>query len=263
MRVLVTGAGTGIGRATASVLTQRGHEVVATARRPEVLDDLDVAERLGLDVTDDASVAACAAAAGPVDVLVNNAGILGSGPLEGFPIEAAQACFETNALGPLRMTNAFLPAMRERGSGVIVNVTSVQGRVSSPLEGIYCASKHALEAMSGSLHLEVARFGIRVVVIEPGYVAPGMKRRPRHDDGTDPYAELRRQWEGTDDRLLGDAGRPAPEIVGEAIARAIEDPDTPLRVPVGADAEMILAARRDMDDAAFNDAMRAVLGITW
>ncbi len=263
MRVLITGAGGGIGRATAGVLAAAGHEVVATARDPKVLDDLDVALRLPLDITDDASVAACAAAAGEIDALVNNAGVLGSGPVEGYPIDAAKATFEANVFGPMRMINAFLPAMRERGSGVIVNVTSVQGRVSSPLEGVYCASKHALEAISGSLLLEVAHFGVRVVVIEPGYVAPGMARKPRHDDDPNPYAELRRQWEGTDDRLLGEAGRPQPEIVGEAIARALADPDTPLRVPVGSDAEMILAARRDLDDATFNDTMRAVLGITW
>ena len=112
MRILITGAGTGIGRATAQVLTARGHDVVATARRVEVLDDLDVAAKLPLDVTDADSVAACVAAAGQIDGLVNNAGVLGGGPLETFPADKAREVFETNVFGPLRMINALVPAMR-------------------------------------------------------------------------------------------------------------------------------------------------------
>ena len=263
MRVLITGAGTGIGRATAEVLTNHGHEVVATARRLEALDGLDVDQRLPLDVTDDGSVAACVAAAGEIDVLVNNAGIVEGGPIEGYPMESAQRCFDTNVFGPLRMVQALVPAMRERGSGVVVNVTSVEGRVAAPLAGIYCATKHALEALSESLALEVGHFGVRVVIVEPGYIAPGMKGAGAHHEEGTPYEELRRQWSGADDTLVGPDGRPGPELVGRAIADAIADGSTPLRVPVGADAEMILAARRDLDDAAFHATMREVLGLTW
>lgn len=245
------------------VLLQHGHEVVATARRLEVLEGLGAAELVALDVTDDASVERCTELAGRIDVLVNNAGVTRSGPLETYPVEVAQACFETNVLGPLRMIRAFVPQMRERGSGVVVNVTSVEGRVAAPLAGIYCATKHALEAMSESLAFEVGHFGVRVVIVEPGYIAPGMKGAADHDDEGTPYEELRRQWSGADATLVGPGGRPGPEIVGEAIAAAIADPATPLRVPVGADAELVLAARRDLDDAAFGDAMRSLLGITW
>ncbi|MEZ5138439.1 MAG: SDR family oxidoreductase [Acidimicrobiales bacterium] len=263
MRVLVTGAGSGIGRATSEVLAGRGHEVVATARRPEVLEGLDVAARLALDVTSDASVADCLGQAGELDALVNNAGITETGPLETYPHEALVRMFETNAFGPMRLVRAVVPSMRERGAGVIVNVTSVEGRVAAPLSGAYCATKHALEALSESLAFEVGHFGLRVVIVEPGYIAPGMRHAVRHGEAGSPYEELRRQWSGADDTLVGPSGRPAPALVGEAIADAIEDPATPLRVPVGADAEMVLGARKELGDADFEAAMRGVLGIDW
>ncbi|MCU1496390.1 MAG: short-chain dehydrogenase/reductase [Acidimicrobiales bacterium] len=263
MRVLVTGASTGIGAATALVLTARGHEVVATARRIEALDHLDVAQRLPLDVCDDQSVAACVAAAGDIDVLVNNAGITETGPLESYPHAALQRMFETNVFGPMRMIRALVPAMHERGHGVVVNVSSVEGRVAAPLAGAYCGTKHALEALSESLALEVGHFGVRVVIIEPGYIAPGMRNAVRHGEDGTAYEELRRQWSGSDDTLVGPDGRPAPELVGEAIAEAIADPATPLRVPVGADAELVLATRSQQDDATFHATMRQVLGLTW
>ncbi len=171
--------------------------------------------------------------------------------------------FETNVFGPMRMVRALVPAMRERGSGVVINVSSVEGRVSAPLAGAYCGTKHALEAMSDSLSLEVGHFGVRVVIIEPGYIAPGMRNALRHGEDGTPYAELRGQWSGADDTLVGTEGRPAPELVGEAIAAAIEDEATPLRVPVGADAEMVLATRAAQDDATFLATMREVLGLTW
>jgi len=263
MRVLVTGAGSGIGAATARVLTDRAHEVVATARRVEALDPLDVAQRLALDVTDEASVAACVAAAGEVDVLVNNAGISETGPLETYPHDVLEKMFDTNVFGPMRMVRALVPAMRERGHGIVVNVTSVEGRVAAPLAGAYCATKHALEALSESLALEVGHFGLRVVIVEPGYIAPGMRNTAHHGEDGTVYEELRRQWDGADEQLVGPAGRPDPELVGTAIADAIDDPDTPLRVPVGADAELVLATRTQLDDAAFHAAMREVIGLTW
>lgn len=263
MRVLVTGAGSGIGAATARVLTAHGHDVVATARRVEALADLDVATKLALDVTSDDSVATCVAAAGDIDVLVNNAGISETGPLETYPHDVLQKMFDTNVFGPMRLVRALVPAMRERGSGVVVNVTSVEGRVAAPLAGAYCGTKHALEALSESLALEVGHFGLRVVIVEPGYIAPGMRNGVRHGEDGTVYEELRRQWTGADDTLVGPEGRPAPELVGEAISAAIADPATPLRVPVGADAEMILATRAQQDDATFHATMREVIGLTW
>jgi NAD(P)-dependent dehydrogenase (short-subunit alcohol dehydrogenase family) len=170
--------------------------------------------------------------------------------------------FETNTLGALRVIQVVLPAWRKRGSGVIVNVSSVNGRVSSPLGAAYSASKFALEALTESLHLEVRHFGIRSVLIEPGTIATGTKAIEPHM-GPAEYAGLWEQWAGADTKMTEPSGRPGPEIVALAIASAIEDPATPLRVPVGRDAETILGLRRSLNDQAFEDAMRKAVGLTW
>lgn len=262
-RVLITGCSSGFGRAAAIELTERGHDVVATARDLSSLERLDVAQRLALDVVDPLSVEAAVHAAGTVDALVNNAGIGMGGPLESYPIDLGEAVFATNVFGPLRLIQAVVPSMRERGSGVIVNVSSVEGIVATPLHGVYAASKHALEALSESLRHEVGHFGLRVVAIEPGYFATAMRDKPSPIDiDATPYADLHRQWLGTDEKLLG-GDRPGPEPVARAIADAIEDPETPLRVPVGDDAVMVTATRRELDDAAFEATMRTTLGLTW
>ena len=262
MRVLVTGAARAIGRATVEILAGRGHEVVATARNPVLLQGLPAAQILELDVSEDASVCAAVAAAGDLDAIVNNAGVPGSGPLETYPLESFVRVLEVNTLGPLRMAQAVAPRWRERGSGVLVNVSSVQGKVGTPLEGPYAASKHALEALSESLYFELGHFGIRVVIVEPGYIAPGMKHSDEHP-GPAVYADLHTQWSSTAATLTGPEGRPGPELVGEAVADALEDPATPLRVEVGDDATMVLQLRRTLGDVEFEATMRKALGLTW
>ena len=133
---------------------------------------------------------------------------------------------------------------------------------ATPLAGPYAASKYALEALSETLHYELGHFGIRIVIIEPGYIAPGMKHGDDHRGHAD-YDELWTQWTGTDSKLTGPDGRPGPELVARAIADAISDESTPLRVPVGADSEMVLATRARLDDATFEAAMRSTIGMTW
>jgi NAD(P)-dependent dehydrogenase (short-subunit alcohol dehydrogenase family) len=262
MRVLVTGAARAIGRATVEVLVARGHDVVATARNPALLEGLAATQLLALDVTDDASVESVVAAAGELDAIVNNAGVPGSGPLETYPLDSFRRVLEVNTLGPLRMAQAVVPRWRERGSGVLVNISSVQGKLGTPLEGPYAASKHALEALSESLYFELGHFGIRVVIVEPGYIAPGMQHSDDHS-GPAVYDDLQAQWDGTADTLTGPEGRPGPELVGMAVAEAIEDPATPLRVEVGDDAAMVLHLRRTLNDAEFEATMRKALGLTW
>jgi NAD(P)-dependent dehydrogenase (short-subunit alcohol dehydrogenase family) len=262
MRVLITGAARAIGRATVEVLADRGHEVVATARDVSLLQGLPAALVLPLDVRDTASVQAAVAAAGELDAVVNNAALTGTGPLETYPVERFAQVLDVNTVGPLRMAQAVVPQWRRRGSGVLVNISSVQGRIGTPLEGPYAASKHALEAMSESLYFELGHFGIRVVIIEPGYIAPGMKHDADHR-GPDEYAELHAQWNATDSTLVGPEGRPGPETVALAVADAIEDPATPLRVEVGADAAMVLELRRNLRDPEFETTMRSALGLTW
>jgi NAD(P)-dependent dehydrogenase (short-subunit alcohol dehydrogenase family) len=263
VRVLVTGAARAIGRATVEVLAQRGHEVVATARDVAQLEGLPAVLLLPLDVRDAESVRAAVAEAGELDAVVNNAALTGSGPLETYPLERFAQVLDVNTLGALRVAQALVPSWRERGHGVLVNISSVQGKIGTPLEGPYAASKHALEAMSESLHFELGHFGIRVVIIEPGYIAPGMKHDDADHRGPEAYAELHAQWEGTVGTLVGPEGRPGPETVALAVAGAIEDPDTPLRVEVGKDAAMVLELRRNQRDAEFEATMRGALGLTW
>ena len=262
MRVLVTGAARAIGRATVEVLAGRDHEVVATARDVAMLDGLPATEVLPLDVGDAASVRAAVAAAGELDAVVNNAGVSGHGPLESYPLESFARVLDINTMGPLRLAQAVVPRWRERGRGVLVNISSVQGRIGTPLEGAYAASKHALEALSETLYFELGHFGIRVVIVEPGYIAPGMKHVDDHP-GPPAYADLRAQWAGTAATLTGPEGRPAPELVAGAVADALEDPATPLRVEVGKDAALVLQLRRTLGDAEFEATMRQALGLTW
>ncbi len=260
--MLVTGAARAIGRATVEVLAARGHEVVATARDTAMLAGLPAARVLPLDVSDPESVRTAVSEAGELDAVVNNAGMAAHGPLEAYPLDAVARVLDVNTLGPLRMAQAVVPSWRERGSGVFVNISSVQGKIGTPLEGAYAASKHALEALSETLHFELGHFGIRVVIIEPGYIAPGMKHEADHP-GPAAYADLHAQWSGTVATLTGPDGRPGPEVVGTAVADALEDPATPLRIEVGKDAAMVLELRRKLDDAEFEATMREALGLTW
>ena len=263
-RVLITGCSTGFGRATTIELTKRGHEVIATARRPETLHDLDCAATLALDVDDDASVAAAIDAAGRVDVLVNNAGFGVAGPIESVPIAEVRRMFETNVLGACRMIQGVLPQMRERGDGVIVNVTSLAGRAVGPTGGYYAGTKHALEAISESLHYEVGHFGIRVAIVEPGFFATDFQgKEPRHGLDEPPYDELDRQWSTSMERLRGGGEAPGAEPVAQVIADAVEGTEPKLRWPVGADADLVIGARATMDDATFEATMRGMLELTW
>jgi len=263
-RVLITGCSTGFGRASAVELTKRGHDVVATARKPATLDDLDAADRIGLDVDDDASVTEAVAAAGTLDALVNNAGFGVVGPIEKLPIAEARRLFDTNVFGTMRMIQAVAPGMRERGSGTIVNVTSLAGRVAPPLGGVYAASKWAVEGMSEALHYELGHFGVRVRLVEPGYFATDFQgKEPRLGLDGPPYDELDRQWQVSFEKLRGGAEPQGAEPVAAVIADAVESTERRLRWPVGDDADMVLAARTSLDDEGFEDAMRSMLGLTW
>jgi NAD(P)-dependent dehydrogenase (short-subunit alcohol dehydrogenase family) len=219
--------------------------------------------RLALDVTSDASVENAVAAAGEIDVLVNNAGISISGPIEYVPLDRAKAMFETNFWGPARMIQAFAPGMRARNRGVIVNVSSAAGRMVGPLTGYYSASKWALEALSEAIELELGHWDIKVIAIEPGYIATTMRdEEESYGIETPPYDELARICEGAASNVAaGDP--PGPELVAVAIADALEEAKPALRHPVGADAELVVAARESMTYEDFVASMVEILGVTW
>lgn len=190
LRVLITGTSSGIGRAAVGLLSHRGHHVIATGRDTAALEGSPAAQVLQLDVTDSASVAAAIEAAGPIDVLVNNAGRGMRAPVELAAPQALRRLWETNVMGPVRTIQAVLPQMRERGAGRIVNISSVAGRRSMPLTGHYAATKHALEALTEALRIEVAPFGIGVALVEPGAVTTAFGANRLGIDEFGPYAEL-------------------------------------------------------------------------
>jgi NAD(P)-dependent dehydrogenase (short-subunit alcohol dehydrogenase family) len=172
--VLITGASSGIGKETAKLLLQNGYIVYGAARRLEAMEDLRElgARTLRMDITDDASirqtVAAVLGAESRIDVLVNNAGYGSTGALEDVPLAEARGQFEVNVFGLIRLSQLVIPHMRDRHSGRIINISSVGGKIATPLSGWYNATKFSVEALSDTLRLEVKPFGIDVVVIEPG-----------------------------------------------------------------------------------------------
>ena len=169
--VLITGCSSGYGLETALHFLDRGWTVIATMRtpRPDLFPASDRLRLLPLDVTRPDSIAALVQAAGPIDVLVNNAGIGLLGAFEATPMATVREVFETNTFGTMAVTQAFLPDMRERGSGVIVNVTSSVTLAPMPLVAGYTASKTAVQGFTASLAHELEGFGVRVKLVEPGY----------------------------------------------------------------------------------------------
>jgi NAD(P)-dependent dehydrogenase (short-subunit alcohol dehydrogenase family) len=247
-RALVTGASRGIGRALTIELAGRGYAVVATARRVDDLAGLPAVARLPLDVTSDASVAAAARSAGPIDLLINNAALGVVAAIEDTPAEVARAVFDTNVIGPLRLISALLPGMRRRGGGTVVCVSSVAGRAVFPLTGVHAASKHALEALSEALAMEAGPLGIRVLVVEPGSVATGTyQRQERYISPA--YAHLDRARPEPSDGVT--ASTTSPQQAASAIADAIGAASAPLRLPIGPDAVSLLAERGRLNDAGW------------
>lgn len=238
--VLITGASKGIGRAVAIELADRGHRVIATARRPEMLADLPVDQRLRLDVTVQETVDQAVADAGDIDVLVSNAGDTVRAPLESVPLSEVERLFQLNTLGALRVAQSVLPAMRERGSGRLVFVSSIQGRLVLPVIGPYGASKWALEALAETLAIETGHFGIKVSIVQPGVVSTGGGAQAKvFLKENDPYTPLYEALPA----LRSDSI--TPEEVAAAVADTIEQNDPPLRVPVGATARRVLQARKE------------------
>jgi len=226
--VLITGCSSGIGEATARRLSTTGHVVYASARRPETLTGLaaDGCRTVPLDVTDEDSMAAAVRQVeqeqGRLDVLVNNAGYGLYGPIEQLSPGELRRQFETNVFGLVRLCQLVLPGMRARGAGRIINVSSMGGRTTLPGGGAYHASKYAVEALSDALRIEVRRFGIDVVLIEPGIVRTAWSEAAlRHQAATDPAGELSG---GPADSPVADPYGEYKEAISQSFDRAYSGP---------------------------------------
>ena len=193
---------------------------------------------------------------------MNNAGIGAHGPIEETEDDEAKEIFETNFFGVLRVIRAALPHMRENKSGMIVKVSSLAGRVSPPFDGIYAASKYALEAVTEALNYELHPFGIRVALVEPGGFETNIGsslRVPRGYGEGSPYLALDQRFEEALTKLPGRDEESDPQTVAEAIYNAVHDEEPKLRYLVGKDAEMIGALRKQMDDEQFEQTIRQAL----
>jgi NAD(P)-dependent dehydrogenase (short-subunit alcohol dehydrogenase family) len=275
MIALITGSSSGIGLATSLYLARRGYTVWATMRNLEKASELRKiieSERLPielaqLDVCDDSSVKEAVAQilqkSGRIDVLVNNAGYGLRGAIEEVSLDEWKRQFETNFYGVIRVTQAVLPQMRAQRSGAIVNISSVLGRMAIPFSGPYTASKFALEGLTETLRYELAPWNIKVVLIEPGFIATNFQQNAQLAQAAQsqdsPYA-LFKQASGR--RVQRNIYRAAPpERVAEVIYRAITHPCPKLRYAVGRDARLVLPLRRFLPEGLFERILKRQLGL--
>jgi NAD(P)-dependent dehydrogenase (short-subunit alcohol dehydrogenase family) len=237
--ILITGSSSGFGLETAKYFLEREWKIVATMRTPreDVLPRSERLRVLALDVTDPGSIRHAVEAAGPIDVLVNNAGFGAASPFEATPMATVRALFETNTFGTMALTQAVLPQFRQRKAGVVVNVTSTVTLKSIPLLAAYTASKAAANAFTEVLALELEQFGVRACLVLPG-------RSPETHFADNAHAHT----QGLDHEAYADLvnsvfarfAEPGPitraQDVAEAVWRAVNDPSSPMRIPAGADA---------------------------
>ena len=255
--VIITGSSNGFGLKAAKDFADKGYQVFATMRNPEGKNATAKAELEGhssiikvldMDVTNDESVkeamSTILAEAGNIDVLINNAGIMYLGITEAFSVEQAKFQMETNYFGAIRVMQAVLPSMRKAGSGLIINTSSLVGRMSPPFFGTYTATKHALEGYSQALRYEVSPFGVDIVLVEPGPFGTGLLasgQAPAHSEVLATYGEL--------------AG--VPSAMGENFAQMLQSKDAP-------DPQWVVDAYLKLADLPFGSRpTRTVVGITW
>ncbi len=267
--IFITGASSGIGKATAKLFQEKGWNVVATMRNPDVEEELDKLENVlvtRLDVVDDASISSAVDAAvekfGKIDALLNNAGYGAYGPLEAFPIDAIERQFDTNVIGLLAVTKAVLPHMRSAKSGVIVNISSIGGKMTFPLGSLYHGTKFAVEGISEALHYELEPIGIKMKIVEPGMIKTDFGGRSfdfRNDESMAEYqdvvAGLMAAF-GT----VAEAGS-EPNVVAQVIWDAVTDGTATLRYTAGDDAAMYMKNRKEQDDVTFISGVKAQFGM--
>jgi NADP-dependent 3-hydroxy acid dehydrogenase YdfG len=260
--VLISGASSGIGRAVAQLLASRGYQVFAGVRAPAMTSLLPGIGVLPVDVRDETSVTACVEEvynrAGRIDVLINNAGVNLVGAVEETSVAQAQALFDTNVVGVLRMIQAVLPGMRRQGTGQIINISSVLGFIPAPFMGVYASTKHAIEGLSESLDHEVRAFGIRVILIEPSYAKTRLdSNAAQADRRIDAYAAQRGRTAAAITRSTNTGLE--PEVIAGEVLRAIEGPYR-MRRPIG-QAALLSWLRRLLPTRMFEPSLRKAFAL--
>lgn len=263
--VLVTGASSGLGRATARLFQAEGWNVIASMRRPELETDLTSLERTfvpRLDVQDITSIRSAVEASlerfGRIDALINNAGYAAYGPLEATPLESIYRQFDVNVFGMMEVTKVVLPHFRANREGTIVNISSIGGRKAFPLGTLYHGSKFAVEGLSEALQYELAPLGIRVKIIEPGMINTDFAGRSFEQNNNPFLAE----YQPVVQRMMASfhalmARASSPDAIARTVFAATVDERDRLRYPAGADAEQALAGRDGSGDTDLFDGMDA------
>ncbi|WP_280359295.1 SDR family NAD(P)-dependent oxidoreductase [Nocardia otitidiscaviarum] len=260
---VATGASSGIGKATAAALAARGYRVIGTSRSPEGIPDADRVpgvEYRALDLTDDASIAEFGRGLGPVDVLINNAGESQAGPLAELPGDAVARLFRLNVLGPVALTQAVLPGMRERRRGRVVMVGSMLASFPMPYRSSYVATKAALRGFATAARFEESPFDVWITTVEPGQIDTGLReRRTKYlDEGSAHTADFTRFMTALDRKQSEGI---TPERVAETIVRAVAaDRPKPLYA-VGSNAPLLFAVRRLLPRTVMEKAIAAAYGL--
>lgn len=266
--ILITGSSSGIGAATARLFHDKGWNVVATMRVPEhetALTALDNVLVTRLDVRDPDSITAAVDAGlerfGRIDVLLNNAGYGAYGVLEATPMEKIRRQFDVNVLGVLETTKALLPHFRINGSGTIVNISSIGGKVTFPLGTLYHGTKFAVEGLSEALHYELATIGVRLKIVEPGFVRTDFAGRSFDFTNGDNLTEYQKIVGSFAAAQAQGQAMDEPEVVAEVVYQAATDGTDQLRYLGGPTAAQMLAARAAADDTTFIGGVKQQFGI--
>jgi NAD(P)-dependent dehydrogenase (short-subunit alcohol dehydrogenase family) len=267
---VVTGSSSGIGLATSIALARNGYLTYATMRNLAKRDSIQsIADKqhlsirvVQLDVTDENSIKSAIQSilseAGRIDLLVNNAGYVLTGAFEDIGINEIKALYETNVFGVIRVTQAVLPIMRKQGSGRIINISSGAGRIGYPGGSAYVSSKFALEGLSESMAYEIEQFGIRTVLVEPGFVrtkiGENMAISKKTQDPNSPYSQMMQMMSSNQERML-ENGSDA-DLVASVVAEAATAKEPNLRYLVGKDVQQMVAAKKSMSDEEFQKMLK-------
>lgn len=269
--ILITGSSTGIGRSAAFKFQKEGWNVIATMRSPEKeseLNQLDniLVEKLDVQKLDtiDSAIKAGIEKFGKIDVLVNNAGYGLMGTFESASRESIQRQYDVNVFGLFDVTRAILPHLRSQKNGVIINISSIGGKMTFPLTSLYHSTKFAVEGFSESLHYELAPMGIQVKIVEPGGVNTDFGGRSldfQHNEALTDYNAYVGSTMDSFQKLMNPEAMSSPELIADVIYQAASDGQAQMRYRAGADAEQLLSARAQMDDASFFGMMKQNLGL--